>query len=235
MDKNASEEIPGGTAEATDFTPPPRMPVRERVTLTGADSTTLGLLKNLSVSGMYVECDDRFPIGTELEATFSLEQEDATFSLKCRVIHCDRQGIGTAFIHLAPEDEARLTQLTHRPHKPHATPATRELRVHPRVPVRGHITLTSGAQTIHGWVTNLGNGGLFLECDHPFPVEVECELTFTLRDEVLNDPVRILTRCWVAHVNETGMGIQFDELGAATQSELQRAVNAILYATKDKP
>lgn len=243
MDKDTAEETPEataytpgtGTVAPPESTAPPRVQVRERVTLRYDGESTFGLLKNLSVGGMYVECDERFTIGITLEAIFTVEETGDTFDLQCRVIHTDRHGIGTRFLGLSPDDQKRLTDLTYRPEKPKATPVTRDRRIHPRVPVRGHISLTSGPATVHGWVTNLSTGGLFLECGNPFPPEVECELTFTLRDEVLKEPLQILTRCWVAHANEQGMGVQFDELDPATKSELQRAVNAILYASEKQP
>lgn len=101
-----------------------------------------------------------------------------------------------------------------RPRKPVTTPDTRERRVHIRVAVDTYIRVAvehcGTGRKVHGWVRNLSTGGLFVETPDRFgqdePVLVDAlgrsgETALHLRIDG-----------WVAYVDGTGMGIQFDTL-----------------------
>lgn len=97
-----------------------------------------------------------------------------------------------------------------RPSKNAATTATRERRVHVRVPIRAAVTVANGPNRVCGWVRNLSAGGMFVETDEPFARETEVQVDTLMRDGSRVHHFRTLA--WVAWVSPDGMGLQFDDL-----------------------
>jgi len=97
-----------------------------------------------------------------------------------------------------------------RPNKAPATTATRDRRVHVRIPIRAAVTVDGGATRLCGWVRNLSIGGMFVETDRTLPTNVEVRVHTLMRDGARVHHLR--TAAWVAWIAPDGMGLQFDRL-----------------------
>ncbi len=126
-----------------------------------------------------------------------------------------------------------MTTTRKRPIVPVTSPDAPERRARVRVdvPCRVHMKMTDPATgevlRAEGIMGNLSTGGTFVVCDRLFPAEAECQLDFSLHDGIRAHTVSITA--WVAHVQDNGMGFQFDPPDAVTRTVLQRVVNRALY------
>ena len=120
-----------------------------------------------------------------------------------------------------------------RPIVPMTSPDAPERRARVRVdvPCQVHIQVVNAATgevlQSEGVMGNLSTGGTYVLCDRAFPVETECRLDFSVHDGIRAHSVSVLA--WVAHVQDNGMGFQFDPPDAVTRTVLQRVVNRTLY------
>jgi len=111
-----------------------------------------------------------------------------------------------------------------RPSK-YATTATRERRIHVRVPIRAAVTVANSESRVCGWVRNLSAGGMFVETDEPFARETEVQINTLMRDGARVHHFRTLA--WVAWVSPDGMGLQFDSLSPDDYHFILRTVDRL--------
>ena len=94
-----------------------------------------------------------------------------------------------------------------RPRKKQSTPGNRDRRADVRVPLRAAVYLSGGDELVRGWVRNLSQGGVFVECKARFPEETEVCLEFMVWEG--ETPMGVTIAGWVARTDDEGMGIQF--------------------------
>lgn len=71
--------------------------------------TFLGLSKNISAGGMFIETKESLPVGTKLEMRFHLDDGDPIVVAMGEVMYqVNKLGLGVRFVDLRPEDEDRI-------------------------------------------------------------------------------------------------------------------------------
>jgi hypothetical protein len=113
-----------------------------------------------------------------------------------------------------------------RPRKPITTPDTRERRVDVRASVdtyiRAAVTHEDSARKVHGWVRNLGPGGMFVETPDSLPEDARVTLDALARTD--GDVVHLKIAGWVAYAGPKGLGLQFNTL----DDEMARRLAALI-------
>jgi len=75
------------------------------------NSTFLGLSKNISVGGIFIETRESLPIGCDLELRFHLDDGDPVIIAKGEVVYVvDKLGLGVQFRGLDATDQKRIEQ-----------------------------------------------------------------------------------------------------------------------------
>lgn len=121
-----------------------------------------------------------------------------------------------------------------RPKKPETHPLKREIRADLRVGINVAIRATLvdaiSGNKLHGWVRNLSRGGLYVDCKDGFPQNTNITVDALVREG--DRAYHLKLPGWVAHAGAYGMGIQFDELEAETNSVvvslIKQALNGLL-------
>lgn len=87
------------------------------------NSTFLGLSKNISAGGIFVEAKESLPVGSELELRFHLDDGDPVIVAQGEVMYVvDQVGLGVRFRDLAADDEKRIEDYIAKGEKEVAAP-----------------------------------------------------------------------------------------------------------------
>jgi len=117
------------------------------------------------------------------------------------------------------------------------TPFPDDQREDPRLDVKICVDFASRDMFLSNYVTNLSNGGLFIQSQNPLPVRTEILITLTLPETqaVIQIKGRVV---WTYDIKKgtgrivPGMGIKFIDLSMENKTEIKNYIQRLFPAPK---
>jgi len=116
-----------------------------------------------------------------------------------------------------------------------STPFSIEHRQDPRFDVHIRVDYASRNMFLSNYVTNLSNGGLFIQTENPLPVQSEILVTLNLPE--INTVIQVKGRvAWTYDIKKgtgriiTGMGIKFMDLSIENKSVIKDYIQKLTSA-----
>jgi uncharacterized protein (TIGR02266 family) len=105
-------------------------------------------------------------------------------------------------------------------------------RKDPRFDVTIRVDYSTKDIFVSNYVTNLSRGGVFIQTDHPLPIQSEIRLTFTLPDDNIKIEAKgkvtwtFDIRKGTGHVSP-GMGIRFTDLSSEQRAMIENYIKKL--------
>ena len=86
------------------------------------------------------------------------------------------------------------------------------------------VEVVGDAWKAEGELRDVGARGVFVLCESPFPVGVDCSVSIVLEDEQVETATRIEASGRTVRVDDEGMAIEFVEIGLESFEHLKNLV-----------
>ena len=207
----------------------PRIDLRFKVTIR---TIRQGIheMKNLSVGWLFIRTTDTsiFVKGSDIQLVMREPATSKLMRLKARVVHVGGNGIGVEFFDVKPSDRRAMEYCFSLAFLvspfPHLVGKIREARggIEKRKNPRIDIQLPVETIVQHDrpeMVKDLSVEGLFIEIPNPSEFRVKDAIELVMHEPADNKLVHVKAR--VAHVGETGIGVEFFDVTPEDQEALK--------------